>query len=119
MEIFHSIIHRLKEIRENSLHYSSDLLNRDKDNDGVIDRYDADERDSKVQEIGDLSNYNIQELNIKNLSKLGKLILGNSNYTSVVNKIDGVANEYLSELNIEKCTNINKLELDDFLKRTL
>lgn len=55
MEIFPSIIHRLKEIRENSLHYSSDLLNRDKDNDGVIDRYDADERDSKVQEIGDLS----------------------------------------------------------------
>lgn len=55
MEIFHSIIHRLKEIRENSLHYSSDLLNRDKDNDGVIDRNDADERDSKVQEIVDLS----------------------------------------------------------------
>ena len=54
MEIFPSIIHRLKEIRENSLHYSSDLLNRDKDNDGVIDRYDTDERDSKVQEIGDL-----------------------------------------------------------------
>lgn len=67
---------------------------------------------SNIKEIGDLSNYNIQELNIKNLSKLGKLILGNSNYTSVVNKIDGVANEYLSELNIEKCTNINKLELE-------
>lgn len=55
MEIFPSIIHRLKEIRENSLYYSSDLLNRDKDNDGVIDRYDAHERDSKVQKIGDLS----------------------------------------------------------------
>lgn len=55
MEIFPSIIHRLKEIRENSLHYSSDLLNRDKDNDGVIDRYDADDRDSKVQEIADFS----------------------------------------------------------------
>jgi hypothetical protein len=55
MDNFPSIINRLKIIRENGLHYSSDLLNRDKDNDGVIDRYDADERDSKVQEIGDLS----------------------------------------------------------------
>lgn len=55
MDNFPSIINRLKIIRENGLHYSSDLLNRDKDNDGVIDRYDADERDPKVQEIGDLS----------------------------------------------------------------
>lgn len=68
---------------------------------------------SNIKEIGDLSNYNIQELNIKNLSRLGKLILGNSNYTSVVNKIDGMTgNEYLSELNLEKCINITRLFLD-------
>ena len=46
---------RLREIRENNIHFSSDLLNRDKDNDGVIDRYDADERDSTIQEIGDIT----------------------------------------------------------------
>ncbi|MDK6371637.1 MULTISPECIES: ArdC-like ssDNA-binding domain-containing protein [Aerococcus] len=33
-----------------------DPLSLDKDNDGVIDRFDADERDSKVQEISDLDN---------------------------------------------------------------
>lgn len=52
-----NITRRLREIRENNIHFSSDLLNRDKDNDGVIDRYDADERDSSVQEIGDLTNH--------------------------------------------------------------
>ena len=33
-----------------------DLLSKDMDNDGVIDRYDADFRDSKVGDIGDLEN---------------------------------------------------------------
>lgn len=51
-----NITQRLRELRENNIHFSSDLLNRDKDNDGVIDRYDADERDSTVQEIGDITN---------------------------------------------------------------
>ena len=51
-----NITRRLREIRENNIHFSSDLLNRDKDNDGVIDRYDADERDSTIQEIGDITN---------------------------------------------------------------
>lgn len=55
MENSSSIIQRLREIGENKHNFSSDLLSRDKDNDGVIDRYDADERDSKIQEIGDFS----------------------------------------------------------------
>ena len=50
-----NITRRLREIRENNNHFSSDLLNRDKDNDGVIDRYNADERDSTIQEIGDIT----------------------------------------------------------------
>lgn len=56
MTNYPNITQRLQEIRENNIHFSSDLLNRDKDNDGVIDRYDADEKDSTVQENGDLTN---------------------------------------------------------------
>ena len=56
MDKYLNITRRLREIRENNIHFSSDLLNRDKDNDGVIDRYDADERDSTIQEIGDITN---------------------------------------------------------------
>ena len=60
-------------IKENMIY---DPLSKDLDNDGVIDRYDADFRDSKVQTIADLDKRDKQYLENKEEKEMDKNTVG-------------------------------------------
>lgn len=67
--------------------------------------------DVNVKELGDLSPYNVKQVDFKNLTKLSKLILGSSEYSTVINKLDLGTNTYLADLQLTNCTSLTTVDV--------
>lgn len=67
--------------------------------------------DKNIKELGDLSPYNVKQVNFTNLSKLSKLVLGSKEFSTVINSIELGDNTYLADLQVTNCSSLTTLNL--------
>lgn len=67
--------------------------------------------DVNIKELGDLAPYNVKQVDFRNLTKLSKLLLGSSEYTVAINKLDLGTNSYLAELKLNGCTSLSTVDV--------
>ena len=64
-----------------------------------------------IKEIGDMSPYNVKQVDFRNLTKLNKLQLGSEEKSCVINKLDLGVNTYLSDLILTNCGSLATVDV--------
>ena len=68
---------------------------------------------SNIKEIGDMYEYNVKQVDFKNLTKLNKLVLGATGYSCVINKLDLGTNSYMSDLQLINCGSLSSINVEN------